>query len=335
MSEDLLDQALLERFSDASCWVVAVSGGSDSMALMYSLHEWVRSRAVMPKILIAHVNHCTGLTSYFAADFVRARARELGFEYISITWDRIDLQANSYLSHQNKGSNFHNAARVFRYKFFVDLCKSHTSSFVPNCIFTAHNMQDNAETVLMNIERGSGIDGLCGISEINTVKDCVLVRPMLSSSKSSIRGYLSSRNLPWIEDPANYNQKFRRAFYRNKILPLFGLRYQHRIKKMTHNLQAVKSALNYYADLEYARCVNGDEMDVDIFRGLPQDIQRRVLARYIWPSKPRGLNNAIKMLIDGVNVRIGGWLLCFTKSCCCERKRNNRRALADSSNLIH
>jgi len=98
-----------------------------------------------------------------------------------------------------------------------------------SCLLTAHHIQDNAETVLLNIERGSGLDGICGIAPVTMMYGMRIVRPMLHLNKVQIHRYLSERNVPWVEDPSNTITKFRRAFYRTNILPMLGDLWQQRV----------------------------------------------------------------------------------------------------------
>ena len=104
------------------------------------------------------------------------------------------------------------AARDARYDFFERCAKKFNS----NVIFTAHNFDDNAETVLYRIVKGTGIEGLQGISE----KRDIFYRPLLTTSRAEIEEYIEQNNLAPNVDSSNFNQKYNRNFIRHKILPL-------------------------------------------------------------------------------------------------------------------
>jgi tRNA(Ile)-lysidine synthase len=289
---------MLQQYHKKHHWILAVSGGSDSMALMYMVYRWLVIRANNPKVVVAHVNHNTGPTAELAERIVKYHAERLAFGFHSIKWETVPK------------SNLHSKARKLRYDFFAKLSRLHDDS----CVFTAHNLQDNAETVLMRIERGSGVDGLCGIHAHKNIDGSLLVRPMLQMTKSQVHCYLSSLCIPWIEDPANQSLKFRRSFYRHKILVLFDPIYQRRLNLLSENMRNAQKALAHYTELEYQKYLLPEGLSLAFLQEVPLDIQRRILLKFIM-GRPRlhSLDRALADMRLGISTRLCGHHLRVTK----------------------
>jgi len=186
--------------------LITVSGGIDSMTL---LDLFVKSKKILKlEIAVAHFNHqLRGRESDEDEAFVRSRVKDYGLTCY------VDSADTKHISEIEKIS-IQEAARNLRYAFFTKL----KSSINFQKIATAHNADDNAETILLNILRGSGIHGLTGIPLYN--KDANIIRPLLFARRDSIRDYVEFNRIPFREDSSNLKNDYTRNFLRNKLFPL-------------------------------------------------------------------------------------------------------------------
>src|SRR6185295_12177612 len=139
--------------------VVAVSGGADSVALLLGLDELIGSKKIKIKILVGHLNHrLRGAASDADARWVRSLAKELGHPVVVRS---LDIGARA----RKSKDNLEQAARLARYDFFKQLAQQHDAK----TILTAHTMNDQAETILLNLIRGSGGKGLRGIEPVRPI----------------------------------------------------------------------------------------------------------------------------------------------------------------------
>lgn len=185
--------------------IVGVSGGSDSVCLLYLLSSLKKYRL---KLVVAHLNHgLRGRESARDEKFVEQTALKLGLKYIC---DRCDTE--SFKSQENLSTE--DAARRLRYRFFDNSLKITGA----DKIATAHNLEDQAETVLMRMLRGSGSSGLSGIPPVNGN----IVRPLINISSAEIKKYLKSQKIAWIEDSSNRSKIFLRNKIRHELLPELG-----------------------------------------------------------------------------------------------------------------
>jgi tRNA(Ile)-lysidine synthase len=177
--------------------LAAVSGGADSTAMLHMLLESGQ------KVVAAHYNH--GLRSKSSDGdevFVCAMCRKLGVPFVS---GRGDVFAVS------GGKSLEDTARKLRYAFL----EREREKYKLDWIATAHNADDNVETVLMNMIRGTGLSGLCGIP----YQRGNIVRPLLRISRDEILRYLRERNIPNRDDRSNFDTAFRRNYIRHEIIP--------------------------------------------------------------------------------------------------------------------
>ncbi len=182
----------------------AVSGGADSMALLSLLLGLREERGL--EIVAAHFEHgLRGEESLRDMAFVEAWCRERGVPCVTERGDTRALAASEHLSLEE-------AARRLRYDFL----ERTADALGCERIATAHTADDNAETLLLNLLRGSGAAGLCGIPP----RRGRIVRPLLETERAEILSYLEERGLPHVEDASNGDESFRRNRLRRAILPL-------------------------------------------------------------------------------------------------------------------
>jgi tRNA(Ile)-lysidine synthase len=186
--------------------LVAVSGGVDSVVLL-DLLAGERDHLALT-LAVAHFNHqLRGNESDDDEAFVKERARACGLEcYV----ERADTAEVARLSRRG----IQETARALRYDFFAKLLLS--SGF--DRVATAHNADDNAETVLLNLFRGAGVQGLAGIPVFRTDRN--VIRPLLFAERKDIASYSQEAGLPFREDSSNDTDHYTRNFIRHRVVPL-------------------------------------------------------------------------------------------------------------------
>jgi tRNA(Ile)-lysidine synthase len=201
--------------------VIGVSGGPDSMALFNLLNSIAKKYSL--KIIAAHFNHMLrGKESTRDMEFVRKQAVKAGNVFAARSKD---------INALNKKTGFgtEKTAREERYRFFIETALEHNASKIA----LAHNLDDNAETILFRLIKGTGTKGLCGIPAQRKVtngefgiKDnnlsgggITIIRPVLKFSKKQIISYLKERKQKYITDSSNSKSVYQRNIIRNKLIP--------------------------------------------------------------------------------------------------------------------
>ncbi len=187
---------------------VGVSGGADSMCLLNILFS-LRDRFGL-RLIAVHINHgIRGASADADEHFVEAFCREKGIEFRAFHADIPGLA-------KEKGLTEEEAGRQFRYECFEKVCREEGL----DCIAVAHNRDDNAETVLFNIVRGSGISGLRGISPVRDLDGIKLIRPLLDCSRAMIEEYLAREGVGFRTDETNLTEEYSRNRIRNTVIPV-------------------------------------------------------------------------------------------------------------------
>jgi len=211
-AQKLLDDGLLAR---DDLVVIAVSGGGDSMAMLHMLRSLNELAGWQLKLHVAHLNHQLRANEADEdAAFVQAACDALS---IPCTIQERDIATRA----KSEGVGIEELSRRERYAFFERVCLQVGSKIVA----VAHNADDNAETILHRILRGTGLRGLAGIPcsrEINPQSDVMIVRPLLSHSRKQLREYLTDQGVAYREDRTNQSNEATRNRIRNKILPLLS-----------------------------------------------------------------------------------------------------------------
>jgi tRNA(Ile)-lysidine synthase len=257
-------------FEAAPRLAVAVSGGADSLALAVLAAEWARARG--GEVVALTVDH--GLRPGSAAEAAQTREwlAALGISHHILRWTgpkpSADLQAQ---------------ARDARYGLLGEFCQSAGILH----LLLAHHREDQAETLLLRLGRGSGLDGLAAMAPERTTRWGRLVRPLLDIPRQRLRATLESRGQSWIEDPSNRNLDFARVRLR-RLMPdlaaegLDPTRLAATAKRLGRARAALETALAEaaarYVELAsagYAFC------RAPVFFRLPEEIGLRLLARLI------------------------------------------------------
>lgn len=210
--------------------IIGVSGGPDSMCLLSVLREIFGESITMHVI---HVNHGIRETADMEADFVINICGQLGIEAKVFKVDVLGY-AKEY------GMSTEEAGRIIRYKLFEDVFNKIEASEADKRIAVAHNMNDNAETMLLNMFRGSSLGGLVGIKASRGH----IVRPLLHTSRAEIEEYLDKRGIGYCIDESNHTDDYARNRVRHHILP---------IASETINSGAIKNMMELSAKVEAAK----------------------------------------------------------------------------------
>jgi tRNA(Ile)-lysidine synthase len=264
--ERAINKFLLDHhFSAEERVVVAVSGGSDSLGMCLALGEVMG----VHRILAVTINHNLRVDSESEAEKVGAWLKQMEISHEILKW-------------QNpiKVGNLMQNAREARYQLLIDYCKKHNV----NKLFVGHNLDDNIETFLMRLERGSGIDGLAGMEEVKVIEDIFICRPLLALTRREIREYLDLRKQVWIDDPTNENTDYLRV----KVRSIFkdDASFYQRLSLAISNIHRSKSFISQYVEDRYKNLTNNNFpgiiiCDLSQFLCEHEEIRMRILNRVI------------------------------------------------------
>ena len=204
MNKIRLDQNWVKTLSSHSTLWIGFSGGLDSSVLLDLLASLPSLKA---KLKILHVNH--GLSTH-AREWEKHCARVAESYSLPYYIERVTL---------NTEKNIEENARKARYAAFL---KHITPS---DALLFAHHLNDQAETLLLNLLRGAGIEGLSAMPSLRTFGQGVLYRPLLSFSREHLEEYAQAKRLKWIEDESNSNKKYTRNFIRLELMPILKKRW--------------------------------------------------------------------------------------------------------------
>ncbi len=225
--------------------LAAVSGGADSVCMLHALNSLKSELGV--EIVCAHLNHCIrGAEADADQKFVEELCGRLGIPFFE---KRVDVPA---LANEKK-LTLEEAGRSARYKFFHELAeKEHL-----NKIATAHNKNDNAETVLMRILRGTGVDGLKGVAY---VREDGVIRPVLDVTRGEIEKYCEENGLSFCTDKTNSDSDYTRNKIRNQLIPYLEKEFNAKITdslcRLSKNAGDDADFLNNYARRLFERIGN-------------------------------------------------------------------------------
>jgi tRNA(Ile)-lysidine synthase len=223
----------LRLLTDASAGIVlAVSGGADSVALVRALDAARDSHSPLPLVL-AHLNHqLRGRDSDADEEFVAALHAQLtaaGRPNLALCRTRRDIAAQA----RAEGANLEALARRERYRWLAEVARAHGMKHIA----TGHTANDQAETVLHRLLRGTGLRGLRGIAVHRQLEPgLTLIRPLLPATRADIIAYLHELGQPYREDASNRDLRFTRNRIRHELLPHLAEHYNSAIVRVLTNL---------------------------------------------------------------------------------------------------
>ena len=263
--------------------IVGVSGGADSVCLLKVLIELKNEFDLT--IYVIHVNH--GLRGH-EADCDQSYVTELCKKWdIPIKVCFVDIKALS----KKLGISEEEAGREARYKFFAKALKDTCSDYIA----VAHNRDDQAETVMLNILRGAGMDGLCGMS----MKQGKIIRPLLNISRSKILKYLEDNKIDYRTDSSNMSSEYTRNRLRNELFPeikkLFEVNPVNQFYRLSTLIREDNNFINQESKRAYDAVILSESVDLELsavgLRSLPNAIAKRII-RLAWER----INNSRKNL---------------------------------------
>jgi tRNA(Ile)-lysidine synthase len=264
---------LLEPLKGFPRIALAVSGGPDSLALMYLAAWWGAAEPKAPALSVLTVDHGLRASSRDEALMVGRMASSLGLPHAILTWEAGPTQRASLQTR----------ARAARY----DLMATHCHANDIPALVTAHHLDDQAETFLMRLKRGSGIDGLAAIPERGEWAGILLLRPLLDVPKARLIATLVEKGIGFVSDPSNADHRFERAKVRGsgEALAVLGLTPEA-VALSARRLRRAREALDHGAQSFLDAHSELDEagyavIDPKALRSAPQEIALRALARLI------------------------------------------------------
>lgn len=291
-------EAALDRLAgDLPRLGIALSGGGDSTALMHLAKGWARGRCLMA----ATVDHGLRPESAEEARQAHRAAQALGIPHATLLWRR-----------DNPTGNLMAAARDARLRLLAGWAERNDLS----AILLGHTRDDQAETLLMRLGRGAGVDGLSGMAPARSAFGMAWLRPMLDVSRAELRDWLAARNIDWVDDPSNDNPDFDRIRIR-KALATLDLPVAQ-LAQSAANLAMARDALQEFAVLvaEGAEARAGAlVLPLTPFRRAPLEIRRRVLVaglRWIsgadYPPRRESILHALTAINTGARIALDGVL---------------------------
>lgn len=261
--------------------LLGVSGGSDSLALMYGL------ASLNFDLIIAHVDHGLRPESRQEAEFVEGLAESLGFPFFS---QRIEVEKVA----EREGQSIEEAARIVRYRFLFDQARRHACQAVA----VAHHADDQVETVLMHFLRGAALPGLTGMAYRRMMPlwdpEIPLVRPLLGIWREEIDAYVEGMGLTPCVDLSNLDTTYHRNRIRHMMIPELET-YNPQIKaviwRMADVLRADAQDLDVLTEQAFADCLQGEDeeyvrLNIPKLLGLSTAVKRRVLRQAVTKLRP-------------------------------------------------
>ena len=207
---------------------VGVSGGADSLALALMLKDELKAQK--NRIVALTVDHGLRPSSKKEAQYVADIMKKNGIEHHILVWQG-----------QKPKAGIEEAARHARYFLIKEWCIKHNVRF----LMTAHHLLDQAETFLMRLERGSGLNGLCGMCEATSYHGITILRPLLSTHPDTLKNYLKKSSIAWIEDESNDDLNLLRVKIR-KFLPVFEKQTGISPSKIVQTMLRLQGSRNYF-----------------------------------------------------------------------------------------
>lgn len=258
--------------------VLAVSGGADSIFMLYILVSLNEKYNLNLNFVVAHLNHMIRDEAKTDLDYVKKCADELNLKFFS---KAVNIKEKSNVEKRSEEE----VGREERYKFLNDVGKE---SFGKDNykICTAHNLNDNTETIFLNLMRGTGIDGLKGIELINNN----IVRPVLIIERKDIEEYLNLNKIKYIVDRTNLESEYTRNSIRNELLPLIKEKYNDNIDHTLYRMSEILRDEDLFLDNITNKILEditiptkGKEVKLDLikFNELEIVLKRRVLRKVL------------------------------------------------------
>ncbi len=261
------DRILKGLLPDGEAVLLAVSGGVDSMCMA----DLFLNSAVGKRFALAHCNfRLRGEESDSDEALVREWAESHGIIFIKKDFDTLGYAAS-------KGISVEMAARELRYGWFAEVCRERGFP----ALAVAHNANDNAETMILNMLRGTGVKGMTGMRRSSSLpgSDARLIRPLLGFPRKDIHEYAVSHGLLWHEDSTNADSAYKRNCVRNEIFPLFERLNPSFLATLNEDMERF-AQVQSVAD-EYVRLVSAEVVRTGS-EGLPTIDHQKLTSKKDW-----------------------------------------------------
>lgn len=295
MNREWLSGADLSGLGPRGLAVVGFSGGADSTALAH----WLMGQIAPARIVLAHVNHLLrGGEADRDEAASRAFAQRFGLRFEVLRADVKSLALES-------GQGLEECGRQVRYDFFRSLASGEDDR-----VLTAHNAEDNAETILLNLCRGASLSGLCGIPP----RRGKVLRPFLRVSREEIEAYCAANGLSFLTDGSNLSDDYARNRIRHHVVPVLrGVNPQF-VQAAGQAAELLSQDRDFLRDeaeklLEAARVPFG--LDASLLREAPKSLGSRALLRYLEEAgcgelSKKHVDEAVRLLREGGSASLPG-----------------------------
>lgn len=274
-------------------FVVAVSGGADSSALLTALRELKTARKLDLNFVVAHFNHrLRAKESDADARFVEELAAQFEFDFVCGEWNREFEISNLESRISNRKENLEQSARNARYRFLTETARK-TGAFA---VLTGHTLNDQAETFLMRLIRGSGSDGLAAMKSIRKLETAnlnspyLLIRPLLNwAGRETTEGYCRECGIDFRVDSMNKDESFTRVRIRRELLPLLETFNPKIVRQLSQTAQLIgedAEELNLFAQKMLGTDSINRALDIKVMKKTSPALRRRVVR--LWLENARG-----------------------------------------------
>lgn len=270
---------ILSGYDKDESVLIGFSGGADSTALLHLLSIYSKITGV--KVYAAHINHgLRGKEADRDEEFCRMTAEKYGVEFFTAYFDVPRLAKES-------GDGIEGTGRRVRHEFFAKIMAENNIKLLA----LAHHADDNLETVIFNLSRGSGANGMGGIPPVRKFADGLIIRPLINASKAEILEYCRENHLDFVTDSTNSEDDCVRNLIRHNIVPeliKINPSAHKSARRMTDAIREDREALDFWAE---AFIKENPSIPADKLSKLPPAIAKRVIRAQFGESVPDGLTS--------------------------------------------
>ncbi|MCF6775956.1 tRNA lysidine(34) synthetase TilS [Thiotrichales bacterium 19X7-9] len=278
---------------------VGLSGGIDSIVLLHALSKFRNQYQFTLKAI--HINHNLQEESKDWAVFCETFCQQLGIEFIAVELNDLPTE----------GDSIEAWARQKRYEAFENILIDNQCNY----LYLAHHQNDQVETFLLNLMRGSGVNGLSAMPSVRKTNHYSLMRPLLTIPRSDIEAYANHHHLKWIDDPSNDNTRFDRNFMRHEIINKLNQRFNalSNISQSAIFCQETAQLLDQYLQNDLTSILT-DEQYLDHLSLLKLDKIKQIQLIRLWIKQQNIIppnRNKMNQFIDSIQFAKNNWQLYF------------------------
>ncbi|CAL4042190.1 tRNA(Ile)-lysidine synthase [Buchnera aphidicola (Takecallis arundicolens)] len=277
----------IKHISEKQKILISYSGGLDSTVLLYQLLPFTKKNPFL-KLRAIHINHQINPKSFLWSKHCKKICQE---HSIPLIIKNLNIKCKN---------NIQEHARKLRYKIISK------NMFPDEILVTGHHSNDQCETLFLSLKRGSGISGLSGILKKNIFeKNKNIIRPLLKIQKKQLKIWAIAKNINWIEDDSNTNNKYDRNFIRNKVIVPIKKRWPYFINNCIRSMKLCYQnniAINYFLDqIIHNISLFTDTLKITTLHIYPKEIQILILRRWIFFNQNNNISyRATKIIYNAV-----------------------------------